>query len=152
MSLRSQQVLSTCIFSPLFPQGTLVIGHQYLTCHMSPVTRPGTGLGISWIIRFFWYSNNSVNYSSGRIEYRIPSRQSFLCRIVTDKCQIVTDEPNGNFFHFQYETVYCQAVAHCTALVSSLESRSSVKVDWGVQVPRLLLCRSNFCHYLIYLL
>ena len=101
---------------------------------------------------FFWYSNNSVNYSSGRIEYRIPSRQSFLCRIVTDKCQIVTDEPNGNFFHFQYETVYCQAVAHCTALVSSLESRSSVKVDWGVQVPRLLLCRSNFCHYLIYLL
>ena len=110
------------------------------------------GLGISWIIRFFWYSNNSVNYSSGRIEYRIPSRQSFLCRIVTDKCQIVTDEPNGNFFHFQYETVYCQAVAHCTALVSSLESRSSVKVDWGVQVPRLLLWRSNFCHYLIYLL
>ena len=42
----------------------------------------------------------------------------------------MTDEPNGNFFHFQYETVYCQAVAHCTALVSSLESRSSVKVDW----------------------
>ena len=43
----------------------------------------------------------------------------------------MTDEPNGNFFHFQYETVYCQAVAHCTALVSSLESWSSVKVDWG---------------------
>ena len=112
----------------------------------------GSGLGISWIIRFFWYSNNSANYSSGRIEYQIPSRHSFLCRIVTDKCQIVTDEPNGNFFHFQYESVYCQAVTHWTALVSSLESQSSVKVDWGVQVPRLLLCRSNFCYYLIYLL
>ena len=112
----------------------------------------GQGWAFHELFGFFWYSNNSVNYSSGRIEYRIPSRQSFLCRIVTDKCQIVTDEPNGNFFHFQYETVYCQAVAHCTALVSSLESRSSVKVDWGVQVPRLLLCRSNFCHYLIYLL
>ena len=113
---------------------------------------PCQGWAFHELFVFFWYSNNSVNYSSGRIEYRIPSRQSFLCRIVTDKCQIVTDEPNGNFFHFQYETVYCQAVAHCTALVSSLESRSSVKVDWGVQVPRLLLCRSNFCHYLIYLL
>ena len=111
--------------------------------------RPGQGWAFHELFVFFWYSNNSVNH---RIEYRIPSRQSFLCRIVTDKCQIVTDEPNGNFFHFQYETVYCQAVAHCTALVSSLESRSSVKVDWGVQVPRLLLCRSNFCHYLIYLL